>query len=89
VTAVLMELSGQVFDLVRQCLKVALELDQAEVQRIETDTTAADLDKWDSLGHLKLIMELEKCFGIEFDDDQVVGLASIETIMQVMENKRR
>jgi len=76
-----------VLDLVRECLRVALELDQAEAQRLERNTTAGDLDKWDSLGHLKLIMELEKCFGIEFDDDQIVGLASIETIMQVMESK--
>lgn len=84
-----MGLSKQVFGLVGQCLKVALELDQAEVQRIERNMTAADLDKWDSLGHLKLIMELEKCFGIEFDDDQIVELASVEMIMQVVEKERR
>lgn len=87
--AIVMERSKQGFDLVRECLRVALELDQAEAQRLERNTTAADLDKWDSLGHLKLIMELERCFGIEFDDDQIVGLASIETIMQVIESKRR
>jgi acyl carrier protein len=84
-----MEISDQAFDLVRQCLKVALELDQADVQRIDMNTTAADLDKWDSLGHLKLIMELERCFEIELDDDQVVKLGSVATIIQAVENKTR
>jgi acyl carrier protein len=68
-------------------MEIALDLDQAEMKRIDPSVTAADLKKWDSLGHLKLIMELERCFGIEFDDQQIVRLASVETIMTMVENR--
>ena len=84
-----METSEQILERVRQCMKLALELDEAEVRDIGRNTTAADLEKWDSLGHLRLIMELEESFGIAFDDDQVVRLASVQQIMQAVGNNGR
>ena len=79
-----METSEQILERVRQCMKRAFELDQAEARAIGRHTTAADLQKWDSLGHFKLIMELEEAFGIAFDDEQVVQLASVQRIMQAV-----
>jgi len=78
-----------VFDHVRKSLSLALDLDPAEVEQIEKTTTAADLDKWDSLSHLRLILELESCFGITFDDEQIGQLASVGRIMQVVESNGR
>lgn len=79
-----METTEQTLECVQQCMKRALELDEAEVKDIDRNTTAADLQKWDSLGHLRLVMELEESFGITFDDDQVVQLASVQRIMQAV-----
>lgn len=76
----------KVFDQVKECLVLALELDPAEVEQIELNTTAADLDKWDSLNHLRLIQELERCFGITLEDEQIGQLASVERIMQVVDS---
>ena len=76
----------KVFDQVKECLVLALELDPVEVEQIELNTTAADLDKWDSLNHLRLIQELELCFGITLEDEQIGQLASVERIMQVVES---
>ena len=35
---------------------------------------------WDSAGHLKLILELEKQFSIQFDDEEVSELISVPAI---------
>jgi len=79
-----MESDEHVFDHVRECMGVALELDPIEEEQIERATTAADLDKWDSLSHLRLILELEGHFGIILNDEQIVKLASIERIIEVV-----
>jgi acyl carrier protein len=35
---------------------------------------------WDSAGHMNLVLELEKEFGVTFSDDEVVELIGIEPI---------
>ena len=84
-----MKTSEQILERVRQCMKRALELDEEEVRDIVRNSTAADLEKWDSLSHLRLIMELEESFGIAFDDEQVGQLASVQRIMEVVGNNGR
>ena len=44
---------------VRECLVSALDLTSEEALRVDRNTTAADLMKWDSAGHVMLMVELE------------------------------
>lgn len=76
------------FDRVRECLIQALELDEAEVGRIDLYTTAADLEKWNSLGHLALLLHLEEQFGIEFEDEDTVAMGSVAAIIRAIDSKR-
>lgn len=77
------------FETVRDCLVSALELDQREAAQVGPATTAADLRKWDSLGHFQLITELEQQFGIQFEDEETVQLGSIEAILRAVASKRQ
>lgn len=76
------------FDVIRESLAMALELDPAEMQAITRETTAGDLEKWDSVNHLRLILELERRLSVEFDDDEIVELGSVEAIMHAVKRKR-
>jgi acyl carrier protein len=38
------------------------------------------IERWDSLGHMNLVMALEEEFGIRFHDDQLESLISIDLI---------
>ena len=73
------------FDIVRDCLKLALELDDAETRAIDTDTTAWGLEKWTSFSHQALILELENRLEIEFDVLEIVDLVSVKAIMEAFE----
>lgn len=42
------------------------------------------LAKWDSIGQLRLIMDLEKAFGIQFSVDEVMSINNIGDIVQVI-----
>ena len=41
-------------------------------------------DKWDSLRHLNLIVELESEFGVEFDPEEISGMKCFEDIERVL-----
>ena len=44
-------------------------------------------DKWDSLRHLNLIVELESEFGVEFDPEEISGMKCFEDIERVLTQK--
>ncbi len=44
---------------------------------IARDTTADDVDGWDSIAHAGLIMHVEKAFSIRFDNDEIYGFADV------------
>jgi acyl carrier protein len=47
---------------------------------LETDTT--NTPEWDSLAHLRIILELEKEFKIKVRNDQIGGLISIKKLIK-------
>ncbi|MCA1686007.1 MAG: acyl carrier protein [Planctomycetia bacterium] len=40
-------------------------------------TTAKDIDGWDSLMHVTLLVNVEKAFGVKFSSTEVAGLKSV------------
>ena len=51
---------------------------------IQPDSGPHDLAKWDSAGHMNLIVELEKEFGVQFSDDEVVEMISSGNIAETL-----
>ena len=50
-------------------------------------STADDIEQWDSLGHLQLIMEIEQRFDVRFHIDQIPKLTSIVAIEDALRSK--
>ena len=75
------------FDIVRRSLIVALQLDEVEAESIDATTTSASLEKWNSLTHVTLFLELEDSLGIRFDVDEIVELASVKAIVRAVEGR--
>lgn len=50
-------------------------------------TTADDVDGWDSLSHINLIIAVEIEFGIEFKQSEVQSFANVGELMQCIEKK--
>jgi acyl carrier protein len=49
------------------------------------ELVAGKIKGWDSLGHLKLIMALEKEFNVRFDTEEIPTLTSFELIDQAIQ----
>jgi acyl carrier protein len=73
---------------VKECFRIALRLDPARAAALGRDTRVGLLDGWDSLGHVKLVLEIERAFDIEFDDLEILELVSLPAIVEAVTRKR-
>ena len=51
------------------------------------ETTAADVEDWDSLNHVNLIVAIEKVFKIRFTTAEVSGLENVGELMDLIAKK--
>jgi len=54
---------------------------------ITENSSAGEIDKWDSLNHILLIQELEKAFGIKFDLFEIIDLKDVQGIIEYIFSK--
>lgn len=52
---------------------------------INAETTAADIEGWDSLNNVKLMVRIEKKFGVRFKTGEVVGLKNVGELLKLIE----
>ena len=55
---------------------------------ITRETSARDIDDWDSLMHVTLLLTVEKGFGIRFSSSQVAGLTNVGELVDLIEDKQ-
>lgn len=44
---------------------------------ITAQTTALDVEEWDSLTHIQLIVAVEKSFGVKFSSAEIIGFKTV------------
>lgn len=57
------------------------------VSDLGRDTLAPDVDGWDSLGHVTLLMLLERRFEVQIGDDDSRSLESVGALIELVEGK--
>ena len=51
---------------------------------VNAETTADDIEDWDSLEHINLVSAAEKEFGVKFTMAQVVGMKNVGEMVDVI-----
>jgi acyl carrier protein len=54
---------------------------------LRPEMTADDIDGWDSLSHINLLIAVELEFGIEFKQNEIQSFANVGELMQSIEKK--
>ncbi len=55
---------------------------------ISRETTAQDIDMWDSLRHIQLISEVERAFGIKFKLLEVLSMKNVGDLIDLIDAKQ-
>ena len=69
-----------------------MELLVAEVLQVPPATitdelTMQDIDVWDSLRHMELIVSLEETFGLQLSFEEIVTMQSVANIKRVLKER--
>jgi len=71
----------RVKDRVRTVLANVLGVDE---NTITDQTTSSDIEQWDSILHLSLVLSLEEEFQVEFQEEQIGEITSFSKIVDAL-----
>lgn len=74
-------------DLLERLNEVFCEVFDDDELRITPGMTANDVEGWDSLSHVNLIVAVESRFNIRFSRKEIVGLKNISDLLACIRSK--
>ena len=79
-------------DITEELTAVFREVFDDETIVLSDELTANDVDSWDSLSHVNLIIAIEMAFDIEFKQSEILNFANVgelkQSIIIKLENKQ-
>jgi acyl carrier protein len=66
---------------------IAADVLQVAPGAITRQSSTEDIEAWDSLHHLNLILAFEQEFGVQFEPEDIDQMHSVERIVGVLEKK--
>ena len=67
-----------------EVLRIVLQVDISE---IDENKKFRDMDIWDSMTFMMLIVRTEEAFSIQFTDDEIIELDCIRSALEIIQNK--
>lgn len=55
---------------------------------VTASTSSADIEDWDSLSHITLISAIEDAFGMQFSMKEVLGMANVGELAEIVASRR-
>ena len=66
---------------------IAADLFNSPQLILKTDTVASDVDGWDSLTHIALLMEVEKTFKVRFKSSEVSSFSDVGQLVDKVQTR--
>jgi len=75
----------EIFEKLNEIFEDVLDLD--ETPNLTDETSANDIEEWDSLSHIQLIVAIEKNFGIKFTSLEIMKWKNVGEMVNTIEEK--
>lgn len=76
-----------VIDLLPRLEEMFQEVFDDDDLAITRETTARDVEEWDSLMHVTLMLAVERGFGVRFSSSEVAMLESVGELVDLIDSK--
>jgi acyl carrier protein len=76
-------------DRLAQLTEIFREVFEDDDLVITRETTAKDVEGWDSLMHVTMIVNVERAFGVKFTSAEVARLKDVGELADLIESKAR
>ncbi len=73
-------------EILRKVNEIFWDVFDDDTIEVVEETTAADIEDWDSLTHITLISEVENAFGFTFAMKDVLGMKNVGEMLDIIEN---
>jgi len=75
----------EIFSKLNEIFEDVLDLD--DTPELTDSTSANDIEEWDSLSHIQLIVAIEKAFGIKFTSTEIMKWQNVGQMIDSILNK--
>lgn len=75
----------EIFSKLNEIFEDVLDLD--ETPELTDATRATDIEEWDSLSHIQLVVAIEKAFGIKFTAQEIVSWKNVGEMVDCISKK--
>ena len=76
--------ANEVLTKIKDVMTDVFDVDDIDVTE---NTSADDIEEWDSLSHIRFIITLERVFKIKFLNEEIAGLKNIGDLARTIEKK--
>ena len=80
------QLEDELEQKIKDSMKTVFEISAGEINE---ESSIDNMDLWDSMGHIKLILSIEKDFGMQFNVDEVVEMTNYKRIREIIQDKNK
>jgi acyl carrier protein len=75
---------NEILERVQEVFRDELELDDLV---LTDETTADDVEEWDSLTHVQIVVALEKAFALKFTSREILSWGNVGDLVDCIEKK--
>lgn len=76
-------------EILEQLQPIFAEVFEEDDLVVTEQTTAADVEKWDSLSHLTLIYEVEMEFNMKFQMKEILEMQNVGAMVDIIERETK
>lgn len=79
-----MSVNGDVVERVRE---IVSDLFQIPIEQVKLDSSPENIEAWESIQHLNLVLALEQELGVSFSPEEMATMLSVEEIARLISEK--
>ena len=77
---------NDIIDRIRLIMSDVFDVD-LNAGEITENTTAKDIEEWDSLSHIRLVVSVERKFGVKFSNSEIESLKTVGDLVSLLQAK--